>query len=591
MPHSRGRRGPKSGRSKPRQPSRRHGPPSGEPPLVRDVRQALADPDPLRLLTYVSMLMEITDPRRNHPFAGPQERTTMPREELIATFIDTVCPETSALLAVFAEMIGDDDLVRARIRRELATRPTLQPAWLHHLDEIGVNRAALMTHVLGDGDNVNLATRLPAGREATCIVYIDHNMGTLVKDAFVVSEPLDVVQATQREFNQDPDTRWEDLDLADAKARIVAAIDLAAITVPPFETDSWPACRALIEWLIRDLPEGGSNVVVPQWDEDSQAALSDRFFASRFGSRLDDPDHRGLLESILWFATDFSTGDPLRWSPVKIEILLADWIPRKVIAPMEYLALAPDLLRAFIAFTHAEAGIRDELTAESRSAVDHWEPEYLRIIASPRPQGVDAVLAALGLDSGGVFDPDESVADIMLRHLEKEVGGRTALDGLDDRALPDEPFDWGGVAPDITDRVREVLELVDRCCEDLLDTEYRTASRRLLARVAANPEVFQRKGKAHTAAAAVVWIIGKVNDLFRRMQVNDLMDYFGIKGSVSQRAATLLRAAGFSYESYDLSLGSPEYLVSGARRRIIELRDRYRDWETDEAGEPKPFGP
>jgi hypothetical protein len=33
---------------------------------------------------------------------------------------------------------------------------------------------------------------------------------------------------------------------------------------------------------------------------------------------------------------------------VKIEILLADWIPPKLVAPQEHLAKAPDLLRAFI---------------------------------------------------------------------------------------------------------------------------------------------------------------------------------------------------------------------------------------------------
>jgi hypothetical protein len=235
----------------------------------------------------------------------------------------------------------------------------------------------------------------------------------------------------------------------------------------------------------------------------------------------------------------------------------------------------PEILRAFITFVHGEAAVRADLTADTLAAVDHYEPQYRSLVRIPRPQGVDAVLAALGLDDD---ESDRSVADIMLECLDNEVGGRVALDGLDDRPLPDEPFCWDRIDPDVAERVREVLILIDRCCDDLLDTEYRTACRRLLARLAAPAEAFRRKGKPETAAAAVVWLVGKANDLFGNgsLQVNELMSYFGLKGSVSQRAEMLMRTAGLPYTSYSLSFGSPNYLISGKRRWIIEQRDRYR---------------
>ena len=58
------------------------------------------------------------------------------------------------------------------------------------------------------------------------------------------------------------------------------------------------------------------------------------------------------------------------------------------------------------------------------------------------------------------------------------------------------------------------------------------------------------QGSCGTAAAALVWIVGKANDLFEQrtggMQVRDLMSHFGLgQGSISQRAATMLRAGGF----------------------------------------------
>ena len=322
---------------------------------------------------------------------------------------------------------------------------------------------------------------------------------------------------------EDPDTRWDDISLADARAWVDAAIELAAITFPPLETETWPACRALVEWITRGLPEGGTGYQRPQWDSAALARLADRFFASPYGARLDDPDHRGLLESLLWYGTDYGPGDPLRWSPVKVEILLDDWIPRKIVAPAEYLAKAPDLLRAFIRFAHAEVGLRSDLTDETLAAIDDWEPQYQQTIRSPRPQGPAALLAALGVDTEDMADmpvgPEESenFEQSMLDWLALDVGDRIRLDRLDNDPLPDEPFRWEGIPNDVTARVHEVLAFTDRCCEEMLDFEYRTACRRVLARVASKgPEVFRRKGRAETAAAALVWTVGKANDLFEQ---------------------------------------------------------------------------
>ncbi len=564
---------------------------SAEPDLLADVRRALADWHPLSLLTYVSTLLCVTDSRRNHPFARPEDPdlAALTREDLVATFLDVAAPETSALLAVIAEMAGDDDVLRARIRCGLAVRPKVEPAWLAQLSETSTYRAVRMHHVLGDGDNIMLGARLPGGHELTCVIYIDHNLGTLVKDAFVVPESIATMVAQFQRVTEDPDTRWDDVRLADARAWVDAAIELAAITFPPLETETWPACRALVEWITRGLPEGGTGYQRPQWDSMDLARLADRFFASSHGALLDDPDHRGLLESLLWYGTDYGPGDPFRWSPVKVEILLDDWIPRKIVAPEEYLAKAPELLRAFIRFAHAEVGVRSDLTDEALAAIDDWEPQYQQTIRSPRPQGPAALLAALGVDAEDMADmpvgPEdpEDFEESMLDRLALDVGDRTRLDRLDDDPLPDELFRWDGIPDDITARVHEVLVLTDRCCEMMLDFEYRTACRRLLARVAfGEPEVFRRKGRVEIAAAALVWIVGKANDVFEQqtggLQVRDLMSHFGLgQSSVAQRAATMLRAGGFHDDTYIVRLGAPDYLVAARRRRIIEMRDKYRE--------------
>jgi hypothetical protein len=453
-----------------------------------------------------------------------------------------------------------------------------------------------MVHILGDGDNVMVGVRLPDGTELTVVLYIDHNLGTVAKDGFVLSKPVNELIEFMKHHEEAPgDTRWLELGLADARARIEGAIEVGAMMLPRLETDVWPGFRPLVEWAVRLLPEGGVGYARPEWSEEDQQSLSESFFASPFASELQDRDFRQLFESFLWFGCDYGPGDPLRWSPVAVEMLLADWIPRKIMADVEYLSKAPALLRAFIQYAHEAREIPSRLTVETLAAVDQWEPDYQRLIRSKRPQGPYALLAAVGaldpdsawdeFDDGDLLEPAD-LAAIVLDSLKQAVGGEKALSELKTDPLPDEDFHWEDIPADIRTAVDEILTWCDRCCQELLDLEYRTACRRFLAMAArGDPQVFRRRARAEKAAAAVCWIIGKANDLFRHrragMQVRDLAAFFGITPSaVSQRGKVLMRAAGISafYDDYyynpgDLALGTPELLVSARRRAIIERRD------------------
>jgi Domain of unknown function (DUF6398) len=624
--HPRGRKGPQQ-----RDPHRAHtaarpvrrvavahpaDEPGGEPDLLAEVRRRLRTGQPLDLLAEVSGVLNAVDRRNKNAFAGSDDEnsTQVSLEGLVQTFTEVDLAETSSLLACVAQLAADD-LVRARACRALASRRQPLPPWLAQLGETAVYRAVEMVHVLGDGDNLMLGVRLPAGHELSVVVYIDHNMGTVVKDAFAVPDLIADLIDFMRARTDDPDLTWRDLDLADARARITEAVATGAMTFPPFETDTWPACRPIVEWILRLLPGGGAGYRRPDWSEAATRSLAERFFASPFAVGADDPDHRGLLDSILWFGTDYGPGDPLRWSPVAVEILLLDWIPRKIVAEVTYLAKAPELLRAFIRFCHDDRQLRPALTADTLAALSQFEPEYQQVIRSPRLQGPAALLAAMGVPgpdaelaggalaggalaggalAGGAQDDGEefSIAGYMLSRLRAAVGSETALDSLDDRQLPDEEFRWSDVQDEIRPQVADVLSACDACCDALLDTEFRTACRRLLARAAVgDPAVFRRKARADTAAAAVCWLVGKANDLFTSygggMLVKDLMGHFGLaQGGVSPRAAALLKAAGISDSGPygEVQLGTGDLLVSQRRQRIIEQRDQYRLASSAEAG-------
>jgi hypothetical protein len=550
------------------------------------VVDALAADDPLPILALASTLLSAFD--RGPSLGQPRESGLPPRDDVLQTFFDVDLVETSALLAAVAGLAGDE-MLRHRVRREIGSRAHVLPRWLLAMDEAEpVDDVFEISHVLGDGENIVVGVRLPGGHELCATVYIDHNLGTLVKDAYVVPGRLSELVELMRTAADDPDTTLTTLDAADARARITQAMELSAITFPPIETETWPACGPLVEWAVGLLPPGGIAYVRPEWTDDDKQSLTERFFASPFGAGIDDADRRGLLESLLWFGVDYGPGDPLRWSPVAVEILLADWIPRKIVAEVPYLAQAPGLLRAFIRFSHAERGIRHELTDETLAAVDELEPEYQEVIRTPRPQGPMALLARMGaLDPDGPWsagDDDEllTFGEIMLQRLYPAVGGAQALDELDAAPLPDEPFDRSRVPPEARERAAEVLVLVDQCCLGLLDRELRTAARRLLARIAENDPQTLRRGRADTTAAAICWIAAKANDLFDHggLTVKQLLDWFGVSANTpSQRGRALLRVIGIEATDYaygPLDLGSPEYLTATRRAALIEARDRYQ---------------
>jgi hypothetical protein len=547
-------------------------------PLFEGIRRALRSDHPMDLLMAVSSLMTATDERMQDPLSREHEgHVTL--AELIDSFVGVDYAETTAALTVLRQLV-QDDLVAARIGQVLKGRRQPMPAWLTGLGTTAIERVVEMTHVLGDGDDYFLEVRLPAGEMMTALVYVDHNMGGIVKDAFVIAQPFADVEEVIH-ANAEPGTTVADLDAAVARAELTRAIDLGARTYPQPETDTWPAGRPLVEWLVRMLPAGGSARGRREWTDDELRALRAEFFASTYAAGVDGEDERSLLETIHWYATGWGSGDPLRWSAVRVEILLADWLPRKVVAEVPYLAKVPALLRRYVEFGHDKTGVEDELLREVLEAVDHWEPEYQRLIRSDRPQGAAAIASAALAGADDVDWDDVPTGELLMQGLDLDVGDRFTLMNLDTSPLPDEPFEWSGIPEDTHDRVREVLELCDRCAEELFDVEHRTAFRRFLSRAAAaDPQIFRRRSASNRAAAAVCWAVASANRTVGQgygLESQELLAWFGVNGSISQRAEVLLRANGVNpAHAYGARhLGAPDLLVAARREDIVASRDRF----------------
>lgn len=542
------------------------------------LRQALRSDEPIDFLMTVSGMLTAVDSRSRDPFDRSTDGPTL--DLLIDSLVETDYAETTAALTVIRALLADQGQVR-RISAELTRRRQPMPPWLDGLQPAQVDPDAWsLIDPLGDGDNYMVGVTLGTGQPLTFVVYVDHNLGRVVKDAFVVPQPIGDVISHMASI-KDPDVRLVvHPDSAQCRAEIAQAIERGAHLYPPPQTDSWPMCRPLVEWMERMLPPGGRVQTEREWSQAELQAIADDFFASEHGTGLDDDDRRGLLDNILWFGSTYTACDPWRWSPVNVEILMVDWFPRKIMAEASYLAKMPALLRPFIRFCHQRRGIPGHLTDGTLAAVDRWEPEYQRTIRSARLQGPAALLASV-LPGFGEDDKDDfDFSTFMLERLEARVGGRIPLMNLDTQPLPDEPFAWDGIAEDIRPVLEEILDVGDAVADKQLDREFRTAMRRLLGRVAvSDPAMFRRKASPTRGAAAVAWLIHRANreTTDRILQVQELMSAFGISGSVSQRAEPMLRALGIDpHARYGyIDLGAPDLLTSQTRAELICVRDLY----------------
>jgi len=151
------------------------------------------------------------------------------------------------------------------------------------------------------------------------------------------------------------------------------------------ETETWPLYRALVQWLVARLPEGGEHRS-PAGAWESYEELCDRFFATSSAAPFTDSSHRELLLELF----ETGTGDPLRWSTARVEQAIGAAPYSEDSIPLEVALDAPDLLRAFIPYAHAQSGIRDELTSRTLAMVDALRSSYKReVLRQAKYWGLD----------------------------------------------------------------------------------------------------------------------------------------------------------------------------------------------------------
>lgn len=570
--------------------------PESMPPLDLDLAAALADPSPLALLSIASGIAAAATPQPTDRIIGrPAPRHSV--LELAQMFGEMRKPTYDALLQVWAEMLGDEILLR-RITATLSTRsstgsafrapsPIQTPNWLSQLTQLRATRAVTIGDVHGEEETIFVELAL-AEHLVTLACPISLAGMPMVKSTY----PLDASVAqilTEFSSESDPLVRVAELTLPDASERLTEALKITDMTLPSEEEDQdWPFYRPILEWVLRILPQGGIGYDRRERSEDEIAALVTAFAASADGKTASDDilDHAHRLLEI---NANYGAGDPLLWGPLFTERVLLDLYPRKMMAPESFMRSLPQALAALIPWANERAGLSPEATAAALEALGTHTAEYLSFLDESDLPGAGMAFG-VGDFGNGPFGSLDSTSSEVLRafsrllelrvdptHLADEVGGAQALSALDDAPIPVEALTLKGIEQDVWDRVQLVAAGIENEGGGYFqDVELVTVALRLLRRFAlADPKLFRGRASSSGTAAAICWIAAKNNEWFDGSDpvrtVKGLEAAFELRSSVQPRAKTILSTLGdFRVPGTSaIMLGDPELLTSERRGALI----------------------
>lgn len=557
-------------------------------PLVHDLRKQLRSAEPMDFLGLISSrIAALERPRRDQP---PSELSGF-----VESLIGTDLAETTAALTALAALVPDADLFED-IRAELAHRSQRLPLWLRDIHGTEVTDAAIVGDPGGAGDHIVLGYTWADGTASSLVVHVDHDAGTVVREAFTPGGAFaEVMDRFNELLDDEPAGLTETLALDDARALLEEALHNGDELGDDVESDSWPMARPALEWLVSLMPEPEDveldDAPFESWTDLVQSMVTERRpllqdfgtsdAASSRGLRLTGPGQdRAALGLVVAATATLTDEEFLSWTPGRVRQLF-DVLPTMFLVGSAVARRLPVVLEALAVWSLARLGASAQEVASVQEGARFCGAEYVAIATSPQAallrdatRGYEALVdqQVPGLPIIELADEDD-FDEWLLDHIAAKVGGRDALMALDTEPLPDEAFDWSVVPDDVHAAVEQVLEPLDEFTSRVGGVEYRTACRRFLAAVVAgDANVFRRRASAAGSAGAIAWLLGRENGFVSAsgasMRAQDLWAQFGVSGS-SSRPDTFRQAIGVRWGGL---VGRPQWLVSARRQALIRQR-------------------
>ena len=330
--------------------------------LVLDVRRqakGLAAADPLAAELIASGMLSLlhTD--------WPDDREALEAlgAELLAGLERSADADTMVLFLAI-QAIADGPMrewAGAAVAR-LRARTIPEPIWSRTLGRPAFIDGWISTDELEDQSNLALTFAHDRRPGETIVALLDANFGGLVRQAFVAANP-DKVRREWAQLSGLPARPIEAQEAADRLANGIQQFD--GYLDPPVDEEA-KRLMPLLRARLRLLPP--ARPIEPRYlTQKARARLVTEFVASPEAATLGKIGRSRAANLASWFidyACDYGAGDPVRWSPIAVEILLADWLPRKASLLPEEVARLPHVLRAFIRFAARAKGLQEAVFAE-----------------------------------------------------------------------------------------------------------------------------------------------------------------------------------------------------------------------------------
>ena len=372
-------------------------------------RDADQPEDALDAEQWASMILGMM---RDAPLPPGEDAESMFLPGFVAALEELGTRNALATLRALAAVSAPDYAVDAHAAADgLAATGLCEPPWAKDLGGAQPTAAALMhEQAFDDGLSVMVEFTAPNVETHTIGIYIDHNMGGLVKDVFLAGPLSEVRTQMGRTAPKEVGLAICDIDLREARARVEAALYILDHTWdPPVNEDVRPM-RALIESRLRLLPDGFElpDDHVEMTPEERDALLAD-FLSSPEGQRWrGDEDAEDIAQVAIDFGAGYNHGGPLRWSPVVIEIFMTSWLARNVTREPGFFERVPDVLSDWVEYAGRRRRVPAAPLREAVASVAEFGGEMLEVINDPEAWGPAKTFAVAALDAGvDLGDPDQ----------------------------------------------------------------------------------------------------------------------------------------------------------------------------------------
>ena len=334
--------------------------------------------------------------------AGQSEPGNFLGQALIG-YLETVGTDDALALAWGLGMVGRGasivDTWQVSERMEAAGHQ--RPPWAGPASRARLESAWVATDVFGDQDL--LVGRFSYGGEGAhdVALLIDHNLLGMLKDIAV--HPAS--HRLRARWERMRDIVVQDITDREFSDRMDDALRLLDMTWLPQVKEGAHLLRPLLDARRMFLPRPK-----PLKRRAVSRAARDRLY--REFRTSDQAASLGRTTDLARWAIDFAAdyqADPLRWSPIVIELFLADWLPGKVDLEPDEVEAMPDVLRAWVRFVGQKRGFQARHVTEMLAAVDAYESDFRAAMGDSSRFGFAKSLAMQMQDDGVDFTDDAAV--------------------------------------------------------------------------------------------------------------------------------------------------------------------------------------